>query len=81
MFQKPSESVRYTYDMDPTRLNRSAFSVGSLREESDEKEYWLSRTPLERLEALELIRQMVYGYDPNTTRLQRVFAVTRLERS
>jgi len=65
--------------MDPFRVNRSAFMVASLHDESDEKEYWLSRTPLERLEALEIIRQIVYGYDPTTTRLQRVFTVTRLQ--
>ena len=78
---EPSDSFPYTYVMAPIRVNRSAFSVGSLHDESDEKEYWLNRTPLERLEALEIIRQMVYGYDPATARLQRIFAITRLERS
>ena len=59
------------------RLDRTAFSVQALRDESDEKPYWLSKTPAERLEALEQMRQILYGYDPATTRLQRVLTVTR----
>jgi len=39
--------------------------------EMDEREYWLSKTPTERLAALELLRQMNYGYDPATARLPR----------
>ena len=49
--------------------------VSSLYEQSDEKGYWLSKTPSERLEALEQIRQIIYGYNPATTRLQRVLKV------
>jgi len=59
------------------KIDKNAFSVGSLRDPSDEKAYWLSKTPQERLEALELMRQIVYGYDPATTRLQRVFEVAQ----
>lgn len=61
-----------------TKIDKTAFSVGSLRDLSDEKAYWLSKTPQERLEALELMRQIVYGYDPSTTRLQKVFEVVNL---
>ena len=60
------------------KMDKSAFSVVSLDDESDEKEYWLSKTPLERLAALELMRQIAYGYDPNTARLQRFFEVVKL---
>jgi hypothetical protein len=58
-------------------LNRSAFSVSPLYAESDEKNFWAGKTPLERLEALEQMRQILYGYDPATTRLQRVLVVTQ----
>ena len=58
-------------------VQRTAFSVGSVLDRSDEKSYWLSKTPAERLQAVELIRQIIYGYDPSTTRLQRVFEVTQ----
>ena len=49
----------------------------SLFEESGEKSYWLSKTTYERLAAVELMRQIIYGYDPSTTRLQRVFEITQ----
>ena len=42
------------------KVDRSAFSVASLHDEPDEKAYWLSRTPYERLQALELMRQVIY---------------------
>lgn len=60
------------------KIDKNAFSAGSLLDPSDEKAYWLSKTPQERLQALELMRQIVYGYDPATTRLQRVFEVASL---
>lgn len=62
------------------KIDKTAFSVGSLLDPSDEKAYWLSKTPYERLQALELMRQIVYGYDPSTTRLQRVFEVVDLRK-
>ncbi len=61
--------------MDFARVDRAAFRVDSLDGESDEKAYWKSKSPLERLEALELMRQVIYGYDPASARLQRVFEV------
>jgi hypothetical protein len=61
------------------RMDKSFFSIVALSEDSDEKEYWLSRSSQERLQALELMRQGVYGYDPVTARLQRVFSVTKLK--
>jgi len=60
---------------DSVKIDRKALSVGSVLEPSDEKAYWLSKTPYERLQAAELMRQIVYGYDPSTTRLQRVLEV------
>jgi hypothetical protein len=61
--------------MDFVRVDRSAFRVDSLYDESDEKAYWKSKSPIERLEALELMRQVIYGYDPATARLQRVLEI------
>jgi len=58
--------------LDSAKVKRDAFIVRSLFEEPDEKFYWFSKTPYERLTALELMRQIIYGYDPSTTRLQRV---------
>lgn len=50
------------------RIDKTVFSVASLADESDEKRYWLSKTPHERLEALELMRQAIYGYDQKRDR-------------
>ena len=53
-----------------------AFSIGSLFDKSDDKEYWLSKTPDERLQAVELMRHIIYG-DEATKRLQRILEVTQ----
>ncbi|HAJ80129.1 MAG TPA: hypothetical protein DCO75_10190 [Fibrobacteres bacterium] len=53
------------------RIDKKAFSVGNLNDDSEEKEYWLSKKPYERLEAVEISRRMVYGKDRATSRLQR----------
>lgn len=65
--------------IDVMRMDKSALSVGSLTEPGDEKAFWLSKTPEERLLALEYLRQVAYGYDPDTTRLQRVLEVAQRE--
>jgi hypothetical protein len=59
------------------KIDKTAFTVASLFDQSDEKSYWLSRTSSERLEAVELMRQIIYGYNPSATRLQRVLEVTQ----
>ena len=64
--------------IDTFKIDKGALSVISLSEESDDKEYWHAKTPQERLEAVELMRQINYGYDPTTIRLQRVLEVTQL---
>lgn len=67
--------------LDSVKIDREAFSIGSALEPSDEKAYWLSKTPHERMQAAELMRQIVYGYDPSTTRLQRVLEIAQRSRS
>lgn len=58
------------------KIDRSVISVVT-REEAHRQDiaYWKSRSPEERLEALESLRQTVYGYDPAVTRLQRVLEI------
>jgi hypothetical protein len=58
------------------RLDKTAFSVVSSFEEADkqDKEYWLSRTPVERLQYMELLRRINYGSNA-TARLQRVLEI------
>ncbi|MEW6249550.1 MAG: hypothetical protein AB1716_02805 [Planctomycetota bacterium] len=59
------------------RLDKRVFGIGTL-DDRDEIAYWRSRTPAERLEAVELLRQINYGEAAVTGRLQRVFEVAEL---
>ena len=67
--------------IDSLKMDKDALSIISLSEKSDEREYWHSKTPYERLESIELMRQINYGYDPATSRVQRVLEVTQLTSS
>ena len=66
--------------IDAFRVDKEAFSILSSFEEAAvaDKAYWHSKTPQERMAALELMRQINYGYDPTTERLQRVLEVAEL---
>jgi hypothetical protein len=68
-------------DSSDFKMDKTVFSVVPLSQADDEKEYWLSKTPHERLRAVELIRQTIYGYTPASGRLQRVFEVVKREQS
>ena len=62
--------------LDEAHVDRRVFSVTSFAEaEQADRTYWRSRTPEQRLEALELSRQIAYGYDPTTRGLSRFFEV------
>jgi outer membrane lipoprotein-sorting protein len=63
------------------QLNRSVLSITNLTDMNDEKVYWLQTTPKERLLALEMMRQINYGYDATTTRFQRIFEIVELKTS
>jgi hypothetical protein len=63
------------------RMDKTAFAVVSLAEADDELDYWLTKSPLERLQAVELIRQTLYGYAGTTPRLPRILTVVQRERS
>lgn len=55
------------------KLDRSIITIGTLEEDPlEETRFWLSKTPVERLIALELLRMRLAG----VPRLQRVFTVT-----
>ena len=61
--------------------DRDAFSVTTLAEQgADAKETYHRMTPDQRLEVMEHLRQVNYGYDPATTRLQKVLEVAQLPR-
>ena len=56
------------------KLDKTTISFGKLSDDSDEKTYWLSRSPQERLQHIQTLRQMNYGTHA-TARLQRVLEV------
>jgi hypothetical protein len=66
--------------IDELRVDRSEFRIDELSAEPDDRAYWRSKTPEERLAAMEVMRQIIYGYDPATARLQRVLEVVELTR-
>ena len=65
--------------VESARVDRSVVVVSDLGEETDERAYWQSKTPAERLAALELMRQVIYGYDPSSGGFQRVLSVVESE--
>jgi len=60
------------------RLNKKIVKVTSLDDIEEEKRYWMSKSPLERIEAIEINRRMIYGQDRATSRLQRFFETAEL---
>ncbi len=67
--------------LDIWRVNRTAFSVVHLADaEDDDREFWLSKTPEERLHHLQLLRVINYGHAASA-RLQRVLEVAQQPRS
>ncbi len=63
------------------KLDKKAISFSNLDDKDDDLEFWLSKTPAERLQAVELLRILILGYDPNTERLQRVFETAEFKTS
>ncbi|MBI2421799.1 MAG: hypothetical protein HYV27_03135 [Candidatus Hydrogenedentes bacterium] len=67
--------------MEWDELDKTAFSVGDLADQGNDLEYWLSRTPQERFEAIEYMRRVLYGNDPTAATFQRVLEVIDLSQS
>lgn len=62
--------------MDVPRVKRVLTTGLTFQEdEAEQRRYSLSKTPVERMAALEMLRQMNYGYDPATARLPRSFEI------
>ena len=57
------------------KIDKKFFSVGSLSDQSDDKDYWFAKSPIERMRHIEVLRRLNYGHGA-TTRLQRVFEIT-----
>lgn len=60
------------------KLDRSAFSIKSFADaDEQDRAYWHSLSPQERLTALEKMRQLNYDYDPAADRIQRNLEVAQ----
>ena len=46
----------------------------------DDRNYWEKKSYLKRIEALEKLRRIIFGYDPSTERLQRTLTITQLKK-
>ena len=75
---KDEKDTTTLQDQNRFRMDKTVFSVTTLSEKLSDKEYWLSKTPQERLAVLKLMRQINYGYDPATARLQKVLEIVEL---
>ena len=66
--------------MEMPKLDKSVLVVTTHeKEELSERVYWHSRTPIERLQAMELLREANYGKRATSGRLQRILEITRRE--
>lgn len=55
-------------------VDRSVFAVIDMHSEESGDD-WRFKTPLERLDGLEILRQIWSDYDPDTARLPRFYTV------
>ena len=53
------------------KIDKKFFSVVSLSDQSDDKDYWFLRDPIERIQHIEVLRRINYGHSA-TSRLQRI---------
>jgi hypothetical protein len=58
-----------------TQVDRAAFSVVPLANSGHDLDYWLTRSVEERLQAVQLQREILYGHAAATARLQRVLEI------
>ena len=59
-------------------LDRTHIETGSFEDFDDtfsDIEFWMSRSPIERMQGIEFLRQSCFNYDPVSERLQRVFDI------
>ena len=65
-------------DNELPRINKGVLMVSILGDDSEEKQYWLSRSLSDRFNAIEYNRRMVYGINRTSSRLQRFLEIAEL---
>jgi len=61
--------------IDDLKVDKTSFSVVTGIDNTDDVAYWHAASPAKRLQALEIMRQINYGYNPVTDRLQRILTI------
>ncbi|HFA50132.1 MAG TPA: hypothetical protein ENJ95_14070 [Bacteroidetes bacterium] len=51
--------------MEYPRLDRTRFKIQSFQEADDQHQYWLTKTPVERLQAAYYLISVAWGFDIN----------------
>ncbi len=57
---------------------KNKFEVVDLKD-ADDSSYWIERSPIERIEAIEFMRRIMYDHDRVSQRLQRFLTVVELK--
>jgi hypothetical protein len=61
------------------RIDRKVFHFATPEQaDAEDVEYWMNKTPDERIEAIEYLRRWAYGDAAVDARLQRVFTIAKL---
>lgn len=60
------------------KLDKTKISVSDSFEDSEEKKYWHSRSPLERLAHVERLRQIAYGEEA-MRRMKKVLEIIQIK--
>jgi len=61
---KPAADEGRKTPLETFRMDKTAFSVISSKDEGNDKEFWRTQSTAMRLQTLEFMRQAMYGYDP-----------------
>ena len=54
------------------KIDRTKLTFSNSFDDPEEKEYWAARTAEERMQAMEMMRRVAFGYDEDSGRLQRI---------
>ena len=60
------------------KVRRNVFEIADLHE-PDDTIYWRDRSYIERIEAIEFLRKVMFGHDRVSERLQRILTIAELK--
>ena len=60
------------------KVKRNFFEVVD-KNLSDDTRYWCNRSYMERIEAIEFLRKVMFGHDSVSARLQRILTIAELK--